>query len=157
MHGTVWTNNMYIPEIISFSFFVRDTIYQSHSSSGEIYHEGLLQSENLQIYKLSWVQNNILKFRSTGQVCDFLFFFQYFHNIASRQGKLSVWNQFLSKCILHVLISLRCAFYDCYVLFNSLSVCEGAKTCFLFHYSNLIILNRSIMTSMIMCNWYWQI
>lgn len=114
----------------------------------------------VKIYKyINWVGCKItfLEFRSTGQVCDFLFFFQYFHNIASRQGKLSVWNQFLSKCILHVLISLRCAFYDCYVLLNSLSVCEGAKTCFLFHYSNLIILNRSIMTSMIMCNWYWQI
>lgn len=44
-----------------FFFLVRNTIYQSHSSSGEIYHEGLLQSENLQIYKLSWVQNNIFE------------------------------------------------------------------------------------------------
>ena len=54
----------------------------------------------VKIYKyINWVGCKItfLKFRSTGQVCDFLFFFQYFHNIASRQGKLLVWNQFLSK------------------------------------------------------------
>ena len=81
----------------------------------------------------------------------------FFITLLRDRGNYQCEINFYLKCILHVLISLRCAFYDCYVLLNSLSVCEGAKTCFLFYYSNLIILNRSIMTSMIMCNWYWQI